>query len=144
MEGKNRTIIEMTRSMLKAKHLPNDYWVEVVTCVMYIINKCLTKSVRNVVLEEAWSGRKHSVTHVRVFGCVAYAHVPNELRKKLDDKGEKCIFVGYSDESKTYKLYNPSTKKVIISRDVHFIEEEAWGGSLEKTVNVKACIPHED
>ena len=79
-----------------------------------------------------------------IFGCVTYTHVPDELRKKLDIKGEKCIFVGYSDESKAYKLYNPSTKKVIISRDVKFIEEEAWDGSLEKTINVKACIPHED
>ena len=70
---------------------------------------------------------------MRVFGCVAYAHVPDELRKKLDNKGDKCIFVGYSDESKAYKLYNPSTKKVIIRRDVQFIEEEAWDGSLENT-----------
>ena len=81
---------------------------------------------------------------MRVFECLVYAHVSDELRKKLDNKGEKCIFVGYRDESKAYKLYNPSTKKVIISRDVKFIEEEAWDGSLEKTVNVKACIPHED
>ena len=81
---------------------------------------------------------------MRVFGCVAYAHVPDQLRKKLDSKGEKCVFVGYCDESKAYKLYNPSTKKLIVSRDVQFIEDEAWDGSLEKTVNVKACISHED
>ena len=55
---------------------------------------------------------------MRVFGCIAYAHVPDQLRKKLDIKGEKCIFIGYSDESKAYKLYNPSTKNVIINRDV--------------------------
>ena len=112
----------MARSMLKEKHLPNDYWVEVVACATYILNRCRTKSVQNTVPEEAWSGRKHSVIYMRAFGCMAYAHIPNELRKKLDDKGEK--FVGYSDESKAYKLYNPLTKKVIISRDVHFIEEK--------------------
>eukprot|EP00253_Pinus_taeda_P010971 PITA_10971 len=134
----------MERSMLKAKHFPNDYLAEVVTCAAYILNRCPTKSIQNIVLEEAWSGRKKNVTHMRFFGCVAYAHVPDELRKELDNKGEKCIFVGYSDESKAYKLYNPSTKKVIINRDVQFIEEEAWDGSLEKTINVKECIPHED
>eukprot|EP00253_Pinus_taeda_P008560 PITA_08560 len=143
-ERKNRTIMEMARSMLKEKHLPNDYWAEVVACATYILNRCPTKSVQNIVPEEAWSGRNHSVTHMRVFGCVGYAHVPDELRKKFDSNGEECIFVGYSDESKAYKLYNPSTKKVIISRDVQFIEEEAWDGSLEKTINVKACISHED
>ena len=112
------TIIEMARSMMKEKNLPNDYWAKVVSCVAYILNRCPTKSVQNVVPEDAWSGRKHSVTHMRVFGCVAYAHVLDELKKKLDNKGEKCIFVGYSDESKAHKLYNPLTKKVIISKDV--------------------------
>eukprot|EP00253_Pinus_taeda_P030907 PITA_30907 len=81
---------------------------------------------------------------MRVFGCVVYTHVPDELRNKLDNKREKCIFVGYSDESKSYKLYNPLTEKVIIKRDGQFIEEEAWDGSLEKAVNDKQCIPHED
>jgi len=83
------------------------------------------KSIQNIAPEEAWSGRKHNVAHMKVFGCVGYAHVPNELRKKLDNKGEKCIFVGYNDESKAYKLYNSLTKKFIISRDVQFREEEA-------------------
>ena len=119
-------------------------WAEAIACATYILNRCLTKSIQNIVPEEAWSGRKHSVTHMRFFGCVAYSHVSDELRKKLDNKGEKCTFVGYSDESKAYKLYNPLTKKVIICRDMQFIEEEAWDGSLEKTINVKACIPHED
>ena len=70
---KNRTIMEMARSMLKAKHLPNDYYAEVVTCAAYIWNRCPNKSVQNIVPKKAWSGRKHSFTHMRVFGCVAYA-----------------------------------------------------------------------
>ena len=98
----------------------------------------------NRVLEEAWSGTKQFFTHMRMFGWMAYAHVPDQLRKKLDIKEVKCIFIGYSDESKAYKLYNPSTKKVIINRDVQFIEEESWDGSLEKTVNVKTCMSHEE
>ena len=43
----------------------------------------------------------HSVTHLKCFGFVAYAHVPDELRKKLDKKGQKCIFVGYSEDTKS-------------------------------------------
>lgn len=58
-ERKNRTIMEMARSMLKEKHLPNDYWAEVVAFVTYILNRCRTKSILNIVLKEAWSGRKH-------------------------------------------------------------------------------------
>ena len=117
-ERKNRTIMDMVKSRLKAKHFQNEYWTEAINCAAYILNRCPTKSVINKVPEEAWSGIKKFVTHMKVFGCVAYAHVPDQLRKKLDNKGEKCIFFGYSDDSKVYKLYNPSTKKVIISRDV--------------------------
>ena len=46
--------------------------------------------------------------------------------KKLDIKGERCIFVGYSEQSKAYKLYNPITKRTIISRDVKFLEDAEW------------------
>ena len=63
--------------------------------------------------------------------CVAYAHVLDELRKKLDKKGQKCIFVGYSEEKKSYKLYDLVTRKVIISLDVQFVENESWDGSVE-------------
>jgi len=76
--------------------------------------------------QEAWSGHKPSVTHLRVFGCVAYAKIPDARRTKLDDKSEKCIFVGYSERKMGYKLYNPITKKVIMSRDVIFEEDKTW------------------
>eukprot|EP00253_Pinus_taeda_P008645 PITA_08645 len=99
-ERKNRTIMDMARSMLKEKHLPNDYWAEAVNCAAYILNRCPTKVVMNKVPEEAWSGRKQGVTHMKFFGCVAYAHIPNQLRRKLDNKEQKCIFIGYSEESK--------------------------------------------
>eukprot|EP00253_Pinus_taeda_P025723 PITA_25723 len=130
-ERKNRTIMDMARSMLKAKHSPNDYWAEAVNFAVYILNRFPTKAVMNRVPEEAWSGRKERVTHMKVFGCVAYAHIPDQLRRKLDSKGEKYIFIGYSEESKAY-------------RDVQFIEEEAWDGSIEKTVNVKNCLSHDE
>ena len=74
--------------------------------------------------EEAWSGRKPTVDHFRIFGCIAYAHILDKKRSKLDDKGEKCIFLGVSDQSKAYKLYNPTTKKIIISHDVFLMKKD--------------------
>ncbi|MCO5578437.1 hypothetical protein L7F22_032279 [Adiantum nelumboides] len=59
------------------------------------------------------------------FGCLAYAHIPQQLRGKLDDKAVKCIFVGYSSGSKGYRLYNPATNKNFESRDVIFAETTA-------------------
>ena len=69
----------------------------------------------NRALEQAWSGISCNISHLRVFGCVVYAHMPKEQRGKLDDKSEKCIFTGYSEQSKVYKLYNTLKKKTIIS-----------------------------
>jgi hypothetical protein len=111
--------------MLKEKHLPNEYLGDVVLCSTYILNMSPIKSVKNQVTRESWSGKNSSVSHLRIFGCVDYAHVPAEMRRKLDEINEKCVFVGYSEESKEYILYNPITRKYVISRDVEFKEEEA-------------------
>ena len=128
-ERKNRTIMDMVRCMLKAKQMPKEFWAEAVATAVYILNRCPTKSVQEKTPEEAWSGRRPSIRHLRVFGCIAYAHVPDQIRKKLDDKGERCIFIGYCSNSKAYKLYNLETKKVIISRDVTFDEGGMWNWS---------------
>ncbi|CAL8157460.1 unnamed protein product [Prunus armeniaca] len=53
---------------------------------------------------------------------IAHLMRHNAVRNKLDDKSEKCIFIGYSERSKAYKLYNPKTKKFLVSRDVRFDE----------------------
>ena len=73
---------------------------------------------------EKWSDHKPSVEHLRVFGCVAFALIPYEKRVKLDEKSTKCIMFGVSRESKAYRLYDPATKKVIISKDVVFDEDK--------------------
>jgi hypothetical protein len=83
--------------------------------------------------QEAWSGEKLTVSHLRVFGCVAYVQILEAKRNKLDDCGEKYIFVGYSVTSKAYTVYNLVTNKVVVSRDVIFNENEAWTWSENKT-----------
>lgn len=87
--------------------MPKEFWAEVVVVAAYILNGCLTKSVRDKTPEEAWSGRRPSIRHLRVFGYITYAYVLDQLKKKLDDKGERCIFIGYDIDLKAYKLYNP-------------------------------------
>ena len=71
-ERKNRTILDMARSMIKGKDLPREFWAEAVATAVYLLNRCPTKSVRNMTPEEAWSSFKPSVAHLRVFGCIAY------------------------------------------------------------------------
>jgi hypothetical protein len=116
--------MNMARSLLKEKCLSNTFWAEAVACSVYLLNRYPTTSLMMKVPQEAWSGINMNVSHLRTFGCIAYAHIPSELRKKLDDRSDKCIFTGYNETSKSYRLYNPISKKLILSRDVKFLENQ--------------------
>jgi transposase InsO family protein len=124
-ERRNRTIMNMVRCMLKGKHLPKELWCEAVSTATYILNRCPTKRLNGITPEEAWSGSKPSVEHLKVFGSIAYKHVPDQLRKKLNDKSEVMILVGYHITG-GYKLYDPVNKVTVISRDVVFDELKEW------------------
>ncbi|MCO5582114.1 hypothetical protein L7F22_036004 [Adiantum nelumboides] len=124
-ERKNRSLMEMARCMLKAKSLPHKLWMEAVACAAHVLNRCPTCALLTITPYESWYDRKPSVSYLRVFGCLAYAHIPQQLRGKLDDKAVKCIFVGYSSGSKGYRLYNPATNKIFESRRVIFAETTA-------------------
>ena len=134
-ERKNRTILDMARSMLKSKRLPKEFWAEAVACAVYLSNRSPTRSVWGKTPQEAWSGRKPGISHLKVFGSIAHVHVPDERRTKLDDKSESFIFIGYDANSKGYKLYNPSNKRIVINRDVTFDEGEWDFGSHTNDFN---------
>ena len=118
--------MNMVRSLLTRSSVPKAFWPEAANWSIHILNRSPTLSVQNMTPEEAWNGRKPNVDHFRIFGCICYARIPDQTRTKLDDKGEKCIFLGVSDCSKAYKLYNPITKKIVINRDIIFDEENFW------------------
>ena len=84
---------------MKAKRLPKFFWAEAVSCAVYLSNRSPTKNVRDQTPQEAWSGRKPSVKHLRIFRSIAYAHVPHQGRAKLDDRSVKYVFVGYNASS---------------------------------------------
>jgi len=113
----------MARSMLKTKSLGKEFWDKAIHATLYTLHQCPTKAVMNLTLEEVWLGYKPSVAHMKVFCCTAYAHVPKEKRKKLDDKSMECIFIGYSIQTRSYMLFDLEARKVIISRDVGFDEQ---------------------
>jgi hypothetical protein len=94
------------------KSMPHHYWAEAIVTAVYIMNRTPTTVVHGMTLEEKYSGRKLDLSHLKVFGCIAYVHVLDELRTKLDSKAEKCVFIGYSLEQKGYKCYNPVTHEM--------------------------------
>nr|ABA95820.1 retrotransposon protein, putative, unclassified [Oryza sativa Japonica Group] len=125
-ERKNRTINDMANSMLQDKGMPKSFWAEAVNTAIYILNRSPTKAVPNRTPFEAWYGKKPVIGHMRVFGCICYAQVPAQKRVKFDNKSDRCIFVGYADGIKGYRLYNLEKKKIIIIRDVIFDESATW------------------
>lgn len=116
----------MTRCMLFGMSVPRRFWPEAVQYAVHILNRSPSKALADATPEEMWSKHKPSIDHLRVFGCVGYALVPYEKRIKLDEKSRKCVMLGVSKESKAYRLYDPETKKIIISRDVQFDEKLRW------------------
>jgi hypothetical protein len=82
--------------MLNGKNLPNYFWVEAVTTIVNIMNRTPTTTVHGMTLEEKFTSKKPDVSHLKVFGYIAYVHVLVEKRSKLDPKAKKCIFIRYS------------------------------------------------
>jgi hypothetical protein len=117
--------------MLNEKNLPNYFWAEAIVTAVYIMNRTPTTTIHGMTPKEKFTGKKPDVSHLRVFSCIAYVHVLNEKRSKLDPKVEKCIFIGYSLEQKGYRCFNPSTQKLLVSRDVVFDEMVSWYSPLK-------------
>ena len=86
--------MEAARAMLEEKSMPKFYWAEVDRTTMYIHNWIGEK----VSPHELYFWLNPNLRHLRVFGNIAYVHVPDEKRKKLDGKSEKCILIGHSHE----------------------------------------------
>ena len=119
-ERMNRTIMERVRSMISMAKLPKPFWGEAVRAACYLINRSPPAPLNFEVPEKIWSGKNPSYSHLRVFSCLAHAHVSKELRKKLDGRTIPCIFIGYGDEEFGYRLWDPIKKTMIRSRDVVF------------------------
>jgi hypothetical protein len=87
--------MECARNMILAHGLELEFWGKVVNTMVYIKNQCPTNVLDSKTPQKAWSGRKPDVSHLRVFACKAFAHVPNEKRTKLESKSMPCVFLGY-------------------------------------------------
>ncbi|GKF68106.1 zinc finger, CCHC-type containing protein, partial [Tanacetum coccineum] len=126
VKRKNRTILSTTRCMMKATGMPQNFWAEAVRHAILLLNCTPTKSLEDVTPYEALKGRKPNLQHIRIFGCIAYAKVPSQHLTKLDDRSIQMVYLGSEPGSKAYRLFDPITKKICVSRDVKFKEDETW------------------
>ena len=124
-ERMNRSLVEAAHSMTTHAGLSNIFWAKAISAAAYVRNCLPTAALKESETPyERWYGKKPDVSHLRVFGCMAYVHVPDCERKKLDTKLQKMRFVGYSLTSKEYRLFDETNRKLYVRRDVEFNESD--------------------
>ena len=104
VEWKNRTIMEAAIAMLHDQDLPMHLWAEAARTAVYVQNRTPHRVLNNKNPKYVFSNKKPEVSHLRIFGCPVYIHIPKEKRTKLDPSGKKSIFVGYSENLKAYRI----------------------------------------
>ncbi|KAM1525528.1 hypothetical protein ACFX10_009984 [Malus domestica] len=134
-ERRNRTLMNMVRSMMSSANLPVSFWGYALYTAAYLLNRVPSKSVSQTPYE-IWHGKSTNLNHIRIWGCPAY--VKRLEADKLEARSIKCYFVGYSKQTLGYEFYNPNDKKVFVARTAMFLEDEfVLNGSNEKTIELK-------
>ena len=120
-ERRNRTLLDMVRSMMGFTDLPVNLWGYALEAAAYLLNKIPTKTVSTTPYE-IWKGRKPNLKHIKVWGCPAY--VKKLQTDKLEARSDKCRFIGYPKETMGYYFYHPLDHKVFVARGGTFLERE--------------------
>ncbi|RVW67425.1 Retrovirus-related Pol polyprotein from transposon TNT 1-94 [Vitis vinifera] len=130
----NCTLKDMVRSMINHFTLLESLWGEAVKTTVYILNRVPSKAVAKTPYE-LWTSKKPSIRYLHVWGCPVEArpYKPNE--KKLDSRTMSCYFVGYSERSRGFKFYDPSSRSFFETGNAKFIEDVELSGRepLRKT-----------
>ena len=118
----NKTLLERARSMLSNANLQKELWTEAVATACYLINRSPSTTIGCKIPQEVWKGHPCDYSKLKVIGCHAYALVLKHQRSKLDPKSKRYIFFGYGDGTKGYRLWDPTTHKIIINKYIKFNE----------------------
>jgi hypothetical protein len=119
-------VVSTARSILRARGMLGHFWGEAVHTAVFLLNRAPTAALNGRTPYQAWYRKKPAVHFLKVFGCVAYIKRPRPHLSKLEDRGQKVVFIGYQDGSKAYRFYDPVTERVHISRNAVFNEGARW------------------
>ena len=128
-ERRNKTLKDMVRSMISHSNLPISLWGEALKTAAYILNKVPTKAIAKTPYE-LWTGKKPSLKHLHIWGCLAEARPNRPHEKKLDSRTVSCYFIGYSERSRGYKFYNPTTKSIFETGNARFFKDVEFDGEI--------------
>jgi hypothetical protein len=128
--------------------LPQRFWAEAVNTATYLHNRSPISSLPDKTPYECWYGTKPNVSNLKVFGSICFVLIPDSLRRKLDPKSQKGIFVGYPLQTKGYKVYDIESKRFVRTKDVLFHEDKFHDFQLPVSYHqfkdVDDHIDHED
>ena len=132
-ERRNRTLLDMVRSMMSYTDLSISFWGHAILTVVYLLNKVPSKSFSSTPYE-IWYGKQPSLNHIKIWGCPAF--IKKLKTDKLETRSVQGRFVGYPKESLGYQFYLPDEQRVVISRHAIFLEKEfiQEGGKGRKIV----------
>ncbi|GJU74556.1 retrovirus-related pol polyprotein from transposon TNT 1-94 [Tanacetum coccineum] len=122
VERKNRTLQEMSRTMLNEQSLPQKFWCNAIDTSTYILNRILIRAILGKTPYEILRGRKPTLDYFRVFGSKCFILNTKDYLTKFDPKSYEGVFLGYSQNSKAYIILNKHTRKIEESLNVTFDE----------------------
>ncbi|KAK1646858.1 hypothetical protein QYE76_064663 [Lolium multiflorum] len=139
VERKNRTIIEMARTMLSEFNSPHNFWGEAISTAVHYSNRLFLRPLHNKTPYELLTGNKPNVMYICVFGCKCLVKNNKGKLGKFETRTIEGIFVGYAENSHAYRYYNRSTGTIEVSCDVVFLEDN--GSQVEQVV---PCVAGND
>ncbi|GJR13638.1 retrovirus-related pol polyprotein from transposon TNT 1-94 [Tanacetum coccineum] len=143
-ERRNRTLLDMVRSMMSQTTLPKSFWDYALETAARILNMVPSKKVDKTPYE-IWHGQAPKLSYLRVWGCEAFVkHDTLTKPDKLDPRSFKCIFVGYPKETMGYSFYSPSENKVFVARNAEFFESKLLDLKASGSVEDLELIQEED
>ncbi|KAK2456670.1 cysteine-rich RECEPTOR kinase [Trifolium repens] len=142
VERKNRSLQEMARTIMNETKLAKHFWAEAVNIACYIQNRIYIRPILNKTTYELFKGRKPNISYFHQFGCTCYILNNKAYKRKFDAKACKGIFIGYSERSKAYRVYNSETNIVEESIHVRFDDKEP-DSKMSEQVDSYAGVPYQ-
>ena len=122
-ERMNRTLLNLVRSILHHSGVAKRFWAEALATAVYVRNRVTSRALPSKhTPHHYWHGKPPDLSHMRVFGARCWYVIPRAEVKKLDARAKEAVMMGYSKQSKGYKLWDVAAKKFVVSRDVKFDE----------------------
>ncbi|KAK8954887.1 hypothetical protein KSP39_PZI002281 [Platanthera zijinensis] len=142
VERKNRTLIEAAGTLLAHANMPLSFWAEAVSTSNYVLNRSLIHKLKVKTPYELLKEKKPKIDYFRIFGCVVYIHNNNkEYIRKFEAKASMGIFLGYSQVSKAYRVFNQSSLKIEESVHVSFDESKMFYREKETSSSNSLQVP---